>query len=93
MALIKMFYEAVLEERGARVWPPRTTPLQERQFRAEISFRMNIYFSRNISIIIIIIITKLLWRQYPRKESSSVGHLLQGLGKLIVQIQCKVHQQ
>ena len=44
-------------------------------------------------LIIIIIITKLLLRQYLRKESGSVGHQIQGLGKLIVRVQCKVHQQ
>ena len=44
-------------------------------------------------IIIIIIITKLLLNQYPRKESCSVAQLVQGLGKLIVWVQCKVHQQ
>ncbi|KAK2161512.1 hypothetical protein LSH36_115g05062 [Paralvinella palmiformis] len=32
-------------------------------------------------------------RQYPQKESSSVAHLLQGLGNLIVEVQCKIHQQ
>ena len=46
-----------------------------------------------IIISIIIIITKLLLRQYPRKESSSVAHPVQGLGKLTVKVQCKVHQQ
>ena len=37
--------------------------------------------------------TKLLLHQYPQKEPSSMAHLVQGLGKLIVQVQCKVHQQ
>ena len=46
-----------------------------------------------ILIILIIIITKLLLRQYSRKLSSSVAHLVHGLDKLKVQIQCKIHQQ
>jgi len=35
---------------------------------------------------------KRLWRQYPQKESSSVAHLVQVLGNLIVKVQCKIHQ-
>jgi len=38
-------------------------------------------------------INKLLWRQYHAKESSSVAHLVEGMDKLTVRVQCKVHQQ
>ena len=36
---------------------------------------------------------KFLLRQYPRKESNSVAHLVHGLGKLTAQVQCNIHQQ
>jgi len=36
---------------------------------------------------------KLLSLQYPRRELSSVAHLVQGLSNLIVKVQCKNHQQ
>ena len=36
-----------------------------------------------------IIITKLLLHQYPRKQSSSLAHLVQGLGEILVQVQSK----
>jgi len=45
------------------------------------------------SLLRVIIIAKLLLRLYPREESSSMAHLVQGLGKIIVRVQCKVHQQ
>ena len=44
-------------------------------------------------IIIIIIITKLPLRQYRSNESISVAHLVHGFGNLVVQVQCKIHQQ
>jgi len=36
---------------------------------------------------------KLLEYQYARKESSSMLHLIQGLGNLIVKVHGKIHQQ
>jgi len=33
------------------------------------------------------------YKQYPRIESSSLAYLVQWLSKLIVRVQCKVHQQ
>jgi len=42
------------------------------------------------TVIIIIIITKFLLRQYSRKELSSVANLAQGLGKLTIQVQGNV---
>ena len=51
------------------------------------------YKTMVIHTILIIIITKHLLRQYPRNESNSVVPLIQGLGRLIVWVQCKVDQQ
>ena len=51
------------------------------------------FYKCQINLGIVIIIIKPLLRQCPRNESSSVAHLVQRLRKLIVQAQCKVHQQ
>jgi hypothetical protein len=45
------------------------------------------------AVIVIIIITKLLLRQYLRKESIWVAHLVLGLDNLIVQVPWKILQQ
>ena len=61
--------------------------------KAKMNLSVAVTFKNIIIIIIIIIITKLLLHQYPRKEPRLVAHLVEGLGKLIVRVRCKVHQQ